>query len=109
MSFHAHVLGILERQEGHEVGVVDDKGFGSALDQVAFGCVGRDDVANLVGHAALEGQGYPGERVSQRFSALALAAYAVGADFVFKEFANVSQNRAGDYMVFVYTQGRAEE
>jgi len=72
--------------------MVDDKSLGRALDQIAFGCVGRDDVANVVRYAAFERQRNSRKRMAQGFAALALAALAVGADFVFQELAHVGQN-----------------
>ena len=44
---------ILEREERHEVGVMNDVGFRRAFDQVSFSRVRRDDVANRVGHTTL--------------------------------------------------------
>ena len=54
-------LAVLEGQEGHEVGVVNDVGLGAALDQVAFGRVRRDDVTYRVRNAALQRDGDAGD------------------------------------------------
>jgi hypothetical protein len=72
------IFRILEGQESHEIGVMDDEGFGGAFDQVAFGGVGRDDVADRVGNAALESQRDAGEGMAQGLAAFALATLASG-------------------------------
>ena len=104
-----NVFRILERQERHEVGVVHDVGFGGALHQVALSRVGRDDVADGVGHAAFQRQRDSGKRMAQRLSALALPALAVRAQFVFQQLAHIRQNGARDHRVHVDGQGASHE
>src|SRR6516225_10378174 len=82
---------ILEWQERHEVGVMHDVRFGSALDQVALGGMRCDDVTNRVGHAALHRQRNSGERVAQHLTALALARLAVDI-LVLQQLAYIGQN-----------------
>src|ERR1035441_501009 len=97
--FHLHVLRILKRQKRHEIGVMHNERFGRALHQIAFGCVRGDDVAHGIRYAALHRQRNSGKRMPQRFSALALPALAVRADFIFQQLADIRQNRAGNHHV----------
>src|SRR6266496_3173495 len=71
------VFRILEGKKCHEVGVMHDESFGGALDQITFGGMGCDDVANGVGDAAFEGERDAGKGMSQGFAAFALAGFAV--------------------------------
>jgi hypothetical protein len=61
-------------------------------------------VAHGIRNAAFKRQGYSCERMPQGFSALALAAVPVRADFVFEKLAYVDQNRSGDYCILVDRQ-----
>ena len=88
--------------------MVDDVSFGGSLDQVAFGGVGGDDVADGVRDAAFQRQGHAGEGMAQGFAAFALPALAVGSDFVFQQFADVGQDRSRD-TVSVDRQGASHE
>lgn len=59
--------------------MMHDKGFCGSLDQVAFSGMGCNDVADRIWNSAFERQRNTRERMSQSFSALTLAAFAVGA------------------------------
>src|SRR5215472_9436108 len=107
--FRLHVSCVLEWQIGHEVGVVDDVGLGGALDEVAFGGVGGDDVADVVADAAFECQSNSGEGMAEGFSALTLAALAVGAEFVFEQFSDVGEDSTGDDGIYINGQSAAHE
>lgn len=104
LRFHFDVLGILEWQKGHKIGVMDDERFRRSPDQITFRSVCRDDVAHGIGHAALQRQRHPRERMPQRFSPLTLAAFPIGSKFVFQQLAYVGQNRPGDHRVDVDSQ-----
>jgi len=86
-----------------------DEGFRGSLDQVAFGGVGRNDVAHRIRNSAFERQRNTRERVSQSFSAFTLTAPAVRAQFVFQQLANVGQNCSSDYGIKIYRQSMAHE
>src|SRR5437660_12600797 len=88
LGFDLDVFWVLEGKKRHEVGMMDDESFRGAFDQIALGGVSGDDVADRVRNAALEGECDPGKRVAQRLSTLALAALAIGTDFVFQQLAD---------------------
>jgi hypothetical protein len=75
---YSDVFWILEWQECHEISVMHDERFRRALDQIAFGGVGCDDVADGIGNAAFERECDASEGMAQSFSAFALTTLAVG-------------------------------
>ncbi len=89
--------------------MVDDKSFSGAFDQIALGGVSGDDVADRVRNAAFERESNPSEWMAQRLSAFALAALAVGADFVFQQLADIGQDCARDHGIGVNGQGPSHE
>src|ERR1019366_7338606 len=109
LRFHLDIFRILEGQERHEVGVVHDESLGGSLNQIALRGVGGDDVTNRVGHTAFESEGDAGEGMAQSLAAFALAALAVGTDFVLQQLAHVGQNCARDHSVHVDRQGASHE
>src|SRR5579864_4190587 len=104
-----NVLRILERQVRHEVGMVDDVSLGSALHLVPFRCMSRDNVAHLIGNAALEGQCYSREGMPEGLAALALSCLTIRSNFVLQKLADVGKDRTRNHGIDVHRQRSPHE
>src|SRR3954468_15125797 len=89
--------------------MMHDERFRGALHQIAFSGMGCDNVADRIWYSALESEGYPGERMPQGFAALALAALAVGSEFVLQQLAHIRQDCPCNDAVKVHRERASHE